>query len=440
MDKLARKKIVRARTQLVVGEPWWGCLSLNLELVEAHPHQGIQTMGVDGRHLFYWPEFVHLLSEQEIVGVVAHEVEHCARKHMIRRCQREGNKWNIAADCVINPDILDAGFSLPGKPRTVQEHYAGAVGFLMDRKYQGMSAEEAYAHLPDPPKQQSSGGNQQKQSSGNQGSSSGENSGKGGQKQSGNQNGSQNQPNGQNSPQNGADPGGCGGVMDAAPAHDQATLDKVANEWEANVRQALSTAKMVGNIPGYLERLLKELNKPRVNWRDQTRRFIDTSMSKDFSWSRPNRRSLGTGLLLPGYISDRLNHLVMVVDVSGSISPEMAKAMVSEAAGALDEGAADHLTVLYADTRVVHADEYQQGDIVEARVLAGGGTDFRNSFEWIRENAPDASCVVYLTDLLTQDFGDEPACPVMWAVWLPLNYYEQLAPKVPFGEPLHLDA
>lgn len=141
---------------------------------------------------------------------------------------------------------------------------------------------------------------------------------------------------------------------------------------------------------------------------------------------------------MPGVISDRLNKLVFFVDISGSVSYELAKAMVSEVAGALDQGTADCIVVAYADTQVQHHDIYYQGDIVTCGQHYGGGTNFEHSFKWLAQEHPDASCVIYLTDLQVYNFGQDPGCPVMWAVYSPLQYYDQLAERAPFGTCLHV--
>jgi predicted metal-dependent peptidase len=193
-----------------------------------------------------------------------------------------------------------------------------------------------------------------------------------------------------------------------------------------------------GRLPGYLDRLVNQLKKPKVNWRDQTREFIDGVMASDYAWARPNRRFLAQDLILPGYVPDALHHLVGAIDVSGSVSESMMVGMVSEFAGALDEGIADKLTIIYFDTEVRHVDEFMRGDIVKAKVVGGGGTDFADTFRWIKENATDASCVVYLTDMETCSWGEEPECPVLWGVF---NSEERMAQIVPpFGKSIHVDS
>lgn len=391
IDRSARDKIVRARTNLLVSNGFFGFLAMHLKLVEATEVHGqkIDTMAVDGVSMFYNPTWTLKLDERECEGVVAHEVMHCAFKHFTRRGSRDPMIWNIAGDHVINNDLTEAGFKLP-KPN------------CCDPKYKGMSTEEVYDDLMKDATKitiQISGG------SGGEG---------------------------------GMDPGQCGGVLDAPG--DANKQDAVNQTWEASVRAAVQVAagQNAGQIPGSLRSLIADLNRPKVSWREKTRRFVDQSMIKDFSWSRINRRSASIGCLMPGLISDRLHKLVFFVDISGSVSHDMAREMVSECAGALDEGVADQMVVAYADTMVQHVDEFQQGDIVTCGHHYGGGTAFSNSFKWLAENHPDASCVIYLTDLQVNDFGDEPDCPVMWAVYGPEQYYDQLTQRTPFGSSIHV--
>ena len=380
-DKSAREKIIRARTNLLVSNGFFGFLAMQLRL-EERPSVG--TMGVDGVTMFYAPEFVNKLTERELEGVEAHEVMHCCFQHFSRRGYRDALLWNIAGDYVINLDLIDAGFTLP-KER------------LLDKKYKGMTTEDVYELLL---QEVTKGG----------GSGKGDN----------------------------PDPGGCGAVMDSPG--DATKAEAIKQTWETSVRTAIAVAKgqNAGQIPGSLARLVADLQRPKISWRDKTRNFIDQSMTKDISWSRISRRSVSIGTLMPGYVSDRLNHLVMIVDVSGSINDKLMNEFVSEVAGALDEGTCDNLSVVYADTQVQHVDHFVPGDVVKPAKVPGGGTDFRASFKWVAENAPNASCVIYLTDLQVYEFGEDPGCPTLWAVYGPSSYFDQLASKAPFGTAMHV--
>lgn len=433
MNRKAYDKVIRARTVLLVSQPFFGCLALHLNLQEvSDPKEVVAiwgerkdgkidgTMAVDGTTMYYFPDFVLRMSDQELTGVVAHEVMHCAFQHMTRRNHRDPYWWNVAGDYRINWDLKLGGFTLPGVPLPWNPtNPSKDKGHLLDKQFADMSSEEIYeAITKDMPKITIMMGGV---------------GGKGGQ--------------------NGDKPfdtTSCGVVLDAGSGPSEkdadgqalsarAKAEKVSREWEVTVRMAINVAQKnnAGQLPGHLERLVKQLKQPRVSWRDLTRQFIDQSMSKDYSWARPSRRGSQLGLITPGMISDALHHLVMVCDCSGSITDEMMRTYVSEVSGALDEGITDRLTVVYADDGVRQVDEFVQGDVVQCRTIGGGGTDFRDTFKWINENAPEASAVIYLTDMITTSFGEEPHCATLWAAYLPQHYLNNI--KVPFGTIVPVD-
>jgi predicted metal-dependent peptidase len=400
LDRAARNKIISARTNMLVRNGFFGFLALQLKLVEATEENGlgeITTMAVDGINLFYSPDFVHKIDDEECEAVVAHEVEHCCLQHFSRRGSRNPMIWNMAGDFVINSDLIKAGFKLPGDPISVDmmgdPKYKGVTGYLYDAQFENMNTETIYDKLPFTEIVINIG--------------------------------------------SGNDPGGCGGVIDSPTPGKQS---EASQTWETAVRIAVQVAagNNAGHIPGSLQKLIEYLKKPKVSWREQTHRFIDQSLSREISWARLSRRSMSIGALLPGSIPDRLQHLVFFVDISGSISFELCRQMVSEVAGALDEGTADMITVVYADTDVHHVDTYYRGDIVTAGHYRGGGTAFSNSFKWLQANVPDASCVIYLTDLEVNDFGEDPGCPMLWAVYCQDHDFERLSSRAPFGQCIHI--
>jgi predicted metal-dependent peptidase len=129
---------------------------------------------------------------------------------------------------------------------------------------------------------------------------------------------------------------------------------------------------------------------------------------------------------------------VAMVDTSGSVSSDDLRDIVSELQSILDEGAADRVTVAYADTKVHAAESFEAGDVIRCEAKGRGGTAFRQPLAWIGENIPDASAVIYLTDCDVTDWGDEPAAPVLWAVHGEPRHARELADRAPFGEAIVL--
>lgn len=131
---MSLQRVQHARARLVLNDPFFGVLALRLKLVES---EKIDTMATDGQHLLYNAEYTADLSDEHVMGVVAHEVMHCAMLHMTRRGDRDATKWNIACDYAIDHILHDAGYRQPDD------------GKLLDAAhFNGLSAEEIYNLLP----------------------------------------------------------------------------------------------------------------------------------------------------------------------------------------------------------------------------------------------------------------------------------------------------
>jgi len=125
--------MIHARTTLIIDSPFFGTLAMKLKM-KIDPTCG--TAWTNGTHIGYNPWFIQKLTKRERVGLVAHEVMHCALLHHTRREHRDPKLWNIACDYVINSLLIREGFSLP------------KCG-LLDRDWYYNFSEEAYMFLQD---------------------------------------------------------------------------------------------------------------------------------------------------------------------------------------------------------------------------------------------------------------------------------------------------
>jgi predicted metal-dependent peptidase len=128
IDKLALDRVAKARAELILDRTFYGVL---VSQVEPKLSRQFPTMATNGKVHFVNPDFIAELTQDEVLGVQAHESEHDARRHHTRRGHRDPKKWNEATDYAINIDLIDEGFTLP-------------KGALVDPKYRGMSAEDIY--------------------------------------------------------------------------------------------------------------------------------------------------------------------------------------------------------------------------------------------------------------------------------------------------------
>ena len=75
--------------------------------------ESLSTMATDGYRIYANVEFCERLGEEELMGVLAHEVLHNVLGHIERRRERNLVKWNIAIDHATNLLLQQMGFLLP---------------------------------------------------------------------------------------------------------------------------------------------------------------------------------------------------------------------------------------------------------------------------------------------------------------------------------------
>ena len=396
-------RIQKARTTLLLDHPFFGTLLFRLG---GKASRSVATMATDGVSLFYNPEFVDTLNAGELAGVLAHEVMHPALQHHTRRGDRSPVRWNMACDYAINPILLDAGLTLP-------------KDVLIDNRFRGMSAERIYNLIEEDEKEQGSTGQSESQTENGSG---------------GSEDGSlQNDPCG-DEPSAPSTPGGVGQVLDApAPEEeDGPSIAEQAREWQIAVEQAETVAKVAGKLPGGTVRALEAAQAAKVDWRELLRRAWSDTIPSDYTWTRPNRRHIWSGLYLPGITSEGVGEITIAVDCSGSVSPRQLGLFEAEIRSILAGQRPRLVHVLYFDAAVQKVETYQAGQPVSLCPVGGGGTDFRPCFEWLEENGIVPQSLVFLTDLCGTFPSDAPPFPVLWA--------STEARRAPFGQVVWMEA
>lgn len=118
---------------------WPAATSAILSLIPVEK-RGLGTLGVDKYwRLYFDPEYVRTQPDEELIGLILHEVSHLLLKHHARRGGRDAKLWNIAGDLAINDRLQQEGHPLPPD---------GC--FPKDFQLPGnLSAEQYYRHLED---------------------------------------------------------------------------------------------------------------------------------------------------------------------------------------------------------------------------------------------------------------------------------------------------
>jgi predicted metal-dependent peptidase len=407
----AEDKITKAKAHMIARYPFYAIIAFKMDFRNAEEDGMwmVRTMGTDGRHCWWNTDFVISLTLDELIGVIAHEVLHVAMMHMLRRGMRDPIIWNVAADAVINPILLDSGLKLPSDRIFIE-------------KYQGWTAERAYDDLaksqPDLPKKFSvpmpgsdkPGQGKPSQSNGNgKADQPGKGDGQGDQDDDG-------EP-GEGKPLWGTfmEPRNDDG--EAMSEADKSTLE---NEIKITVVQAAEAAKAIGKLPGALHGLIKAVGTPSVNWKDYILSFVKGAVPDNYTWTRPNRSIMANyGIYAPRMENRGCGNGVLSIDVSASVSDAELVTDVTEIVGLIEQLNPDRLWIIQHDAIVQKVEEWEAGeDFKELKVAGRGGTNIQPVFRKVEKMDEQIDWMICFTDFAINDFPpakDAPDYPVLWA-------------------------
>ena len=273
-DQRIIDKLVTARIALLLKHPFFGNLATRLKLVNAD--DWCPTAGTDGRHFYYNTKFIDSLTPKEAEFLFGHEVLHNVFEHMLVRIgDRDPQLWNIAADYAVNQILKDSNIGEMPKGKKGENK-----GF-QDDKYKDWASERIYDDIY---KQDKKNGKKMLEKLGelmddHQEWGKGDGAGKDGKD---------------------GKKGGKG-----KPVYTKEELKKIRDEVkEAMVSAAQSTG--ASNLPGALQRLVKDLTEPKMDWREILQQQIMSTLKSDYTWMRPSRKSWHTSAILPGQNNDEM--------------------------------------------------------------------------------------------------------------------------------------
>jgi len=224
---------------------------------------------------------------------------------------------------------------------------------------------------------------------------------------------------------------GGGGGGEGFDDHDwEGASEQPAEEVEAQakeVERALRQGRMLdGKINGKggsnLPREIADLLKPKVDWREQLREFVNAiCANKDASsWRRVNRRFLHMDTYMPSLVGESVGHIVVGVDTSGSIRNEDITRFLSEVQAIANHVHPEKVDLIYWDHAVAGHEEYDAASLMtlvnSTKPRGGGGTDPRCVSTYLKEKKVKPECVIMLTDGYIGDWGNDWDAPTLWAI------------------------
>ena len=369
----ARTWMQAARALVIERHPYLDIALSAMLLVETPGHG---TVSVDSRwRLYYDPQRVMDLVSAHGIGALTsdwvHEVMHLLRDHHRRWLSLQENPslfnlFNIAADAIVNADVVDLGMEVG----------EGWVTFTALPPEAGcnrhMTTEEIFGRLRDlnPDRVTESGiASAQEHDCG---------SGSGG-------------------PQRPWERSLHGDLDDGSPDSDRRT------ELRDETGRQVARAGVAQNVPPRLRWWAERLIEPVIDWRRELAAIVSRHLStlagsRDYSYVRTSRRCV-PGFVLPAMVAADPPTIAAVVDTSGSMDAGDITTCLGELLGLVRAAGGRALTVLQCDQEVTGVFTVRKSAQLESMSLHGGrGTDMSVAIEACTALKPTPEVIVVMTD------------------------------------------
>jgi predicted metal-dependent peptidase len=341
------------------------------------------TAATNGRDFMYNKDFVNKLSVKKLEFLFAHEICHCVFDHFGRVGSRDRQLSNIAQDYAVNQILVDERI---GDKIT-------EVKICYDPKYRGMAWEEIYDELYDKAEKIT-------------------------------------MPEllkqlGDLLDEHIKEQEGAGSPGDKTKdGKDKPSLTKEeAQAIKDEIKQAMiqsAAAAGAGKTPAGIMRMIKDMTEPKMDWRQLVRQEIQSIVRNDYAFTRPNRKSMHSGAILPGLKEATTIDVAIAIDMSGSIGEEDATVFLSEIKGIMDQYEDFKINLWCFDTEIYNHQEITHDnsfDLEEYVPEGGGGTDFDVNFTFMEENGIQPKKFIMFTDgYPCGSWGPEDYCDTIFIV------------------------
>jgi predicted metal-dependent peptidase len=372
-------KLTTARVGLLLKAPFFGNMATRMQLIDAS--DWCQTAATNGRNFYYNTEFVKQLSVKKLEFLFGHEILHCILDHFGRLGSRDARLANIAQDYAVNQILVDERIG-----ERITE-----VQICLDPKYRGLSWEEIYDQLYEKAEKidmedllKQLGQVLDDHLKEEEGAGSGDKDGKGNR-----------------------------------PTISKEDAQKIRDEIKQAMVQAAAAAG-AGRVPAGIQRMIKDLTEPKMNWRQLIQQEIQSIVRNDYSFQRFNRKSAHSGAVLPGMREDVTIDVAISIDMSGSIGDDDAQTFLSEVKGIMDQYTDFKINLWTFDTSIYGHREITHDnaeDLLSYECQGGGGTDFEANWQWMKEQGIQPRKFIMFTDgYPCGGWGDENYCDTIFIV------------------------
>ena len=338
MSPELERKIKYARTFLLLSNPFFGTLVINIPIKESKGPGA--TAWTDGKTVKFNEDYAERVSKEEFVSVLLHQILHTALQHKKRGQGHENKKaWNKSCDQVVN-------YIIDGNSERMQEKMRLPEFMKPDAKFKGKSAEQVYEILSKEMKDYEIGTDM---------------------------------------------------AWDLYIENDDDLTDIHYAEMNSLLVRAENAAKMQGKTPFGIDREYDTLLRPKVDWRIMLKEFVQ-SFPNDWDFTNKDRRFMSSPFYMPSLNGDKVQ-VAIAIDTSGSIGHDEVSHFMTEAYAILSAYSRVEIIMMCCDAAVHNVKRVtSMQDATSFEVNGGGGTDFRPVFKELQNYQFEFDALIFFTD------------------------------------------
>ncbi len=364
--KLYSKRLLLSRVRLLNNYSFYGLMLMNMKF---QIDEKCETAYTTGKKICFSPKFMDDLSDSELDFVLMHEVLHVALKHCIRGKNMIHDIFNIAADIVVNSNILKS-CDMDVSKITLKKY--GEAMHTLPNKEEGYNytLEEVYNILLKDAKFV---------------------------------------------------------YVNGFDDHGQFSGDendlKDINSQIISISSIIEETKGIGSIPNGVLIEIERLTKPKVNWKEALAEFLKYEVF-DYSFTPPDRRY--DDFFLPDFNDTKETYdinVLFAIDTSGSMALDEIAQALSELKSLIaftSNNVSGFVTSF--DTKVYDLISIDTFDLKNIKLKGRGGTSYKPIFNNLDNIEKQLGKKIDLIIIMTDgkcDFPDESArkdIPVMWII------------------------
>lgn len=186
-----------------------------------------------------------------------------------------------------------------------------------------------------------------------------------------------------------------------------------------NIISAVHTAEQsfaTNSIPSEVKRYMKNLHKPKINWRVVLKRFLLETDKSDYSWRRPNKRHLYANRYMPSLYDNSLSKITFAIDVSMSITDEMFNQFIMEVKNVFKQMKPKQIELIQFHHNLASVHQIKSLSHFDTiSFTETGGTDMCPVMGYMKNSCSKA--LVIITDGYFADNYPKISIPTLWCVF-----------------------